>query len=213
MAAKSPRPQGALRSGKAAVLDRLSVRSLAGQVRSWADSALGIAGAAAELQLAAAKGAAITPAQRAMLERAGKWLQRARKAAGYTLGELGRAIDLKDPELLALIEKGRVALPFEIILRLSAVLGRNDPIAFALNLTRAYRPELWRTLEDLGVGRLLLQSAREREFANVYRAHDGARKLSDAEYAALLKFVDAAVQLALAFRSGLRVSPRRARRG
>jgi transcriptional regulator with XRE-family HTH domain len=211
MAAKPPRR--APRANKPGVLDRLSVRSLAGQVRAWADSALGIANAATDLQLAAAKGAAKTPARRAMLARAGKWLQRARTAAGYSLGELGRAIDLKDPELLALVETGRIALPFEIILRLSAVLGRNDPIAFAMNLTRASRPELWRALEDLGVGRLLLQSARERAFANVLRAHDAARNLNDAEFAALLKLVDATVQLALTFRAGMRVSPRRAARG
>ncbi len=209
MAARGSRPPRASRPRARAVLDRLSVRSLAGQVRAWADSALGIAGAAAELPLAAARGAAKTSAQRAVLQRAGQWLQRARKAAGLSLAELGRAIDLNDPELLALVEKGRVALPFEIILRLSAVLGRNDPVAFAMNLTRAYRPELWRTLERLGVGRLLLQSAREREFANVYRAHDAARALSDAEFAALLKLVDATVQLALAFRHGVGVSPRR----
>ncbi|MCX8004264.1 MAG: helix-turn-helix domain-containing protein [Burkholderiaceae bacterium] len=180
---------------------RLSVPALAQQVRAWADSALGIAGAALELKLTTAAAQARTPAQQELLRQAGRWLQRARRAAGYTLAELGRAIDLRDPALLALVENGRAALPFEVILRLSAVLGRNDPIEFAVNLTRTARPELWQALERLGIGRLLLQSARERAFANVYRAHEATRRLSDAEFAALLRLVDAAVRLALAFRA------------
>jgi hypothetical protein len=43
-----------------------------------------------------------------------------------------------------------------------------------MKLTRAYNPQLWRALEDMGVGRLVVQGGREREFANIYRANDAA---------------------------------------
>jgi hypothetical protein len=47
-----------------------------------------------------------------------------------------------------------------------------------------------------------VQAGREREFANVYRGSDAARRLSDDEFAAVLAFTKAAFELALAFRSG-----------
>ena len=125
-----------------------------------------------------------------------------RETAGLNIREVGKAIDLKDPDLLELVENGKVALPFEIILRLASVLGRNDPISFVMRFTRSYNPDLWKTLESLGVGRLALQAGREREFANLYRASDGARRLSDEEFAEVMKFTRAAFEMALAFRAG-----------
>jgi len=124
-----------------------------------------------------------------------------REAAGLSLREVGAAIDLKDPSLLDLVENGKVALPFEIILRLASVLGRNDPVSFVMRFTRSYNPEVWQTLEGLGVGRFAVQAGREREFANIYRSSDAARGLSDAEFAAALKFVSASFDAALAFRA------------
>ncbi len=100
-----------------------------------------------------------------------------------SVSEVGKAIDLKDPALLELVENGKIALPFEIILRLASVLGRNDPISFVMRFTRSYNPDVWKTLESLGIGRLALQAGREREFANLYRANDAARRLSDEEFA------------------------------
>jgi transcriptional regulator with XRE-family HTH domain len=142
------------------------------------------------------------PGQRPALARAGAVLRHMREAAGMSVSEVGAAIDLKDPVLLELVENGKVALPFEIILRLASVLGRNDPISFVMRFTRSYNPEVWKTLEALGVGRLALQAGREREFANIYRASDAVRRLSDEEYAEVLKFTAAAFDLALAFRTG-----------
>jgi hypothetical protein len=81
------------------------------------------------------------------------------------------------------------------------VLGRNDPIPVAMKLTRSYNPKLWATLESLGIGKLAVQAGREREFANLYRASDAARQLSDAEFAAALKFVRASFDAALVFRA------------
>ena len=101
--------------------------------------------------------------------------------------------------LLEDVEGGKVGLPFEIILRLAGVLGRNDPIPIAMKLTRAYNPKLWATFEGLGLGRLAVQAAREREFANLYRASDAARALNDEEFAAALTFVRASFEAALTF--------------
>lgn len=132
--------------------------------------------------------------------RTGAALRRLRQAAGLTISEVGTAINLKDPSLIEAWEKGRIAVPFEIVLRLAAVLGRNDPVGFVMKFTRSANPELWRSLENLGVGKLLIQSAREREFANIYRADDEARQLSDKEFAEVLTFTRAAFEMAMAFR-------------
>ena len=132
--------------------------------------------------------------------RTGAALRRMRKAAGLTITEVGTAINLKDPSLIEAWENGRIAVPFELVLRLAAVLGRNDPIDFVMKFTRASNPDLWRSLEGLGVGKLLIQSAREREFANIYRGDDEARSLSDAEFAEVLTFTRAAFEMAMAFR-------------
>src|SRR5207245_1615396 len=115
--------------------------------------------------------------------------------------------NLKDVSLLEQVEGGKVGLPFEIILRLAGVLGRNDPIPVAMKLTQTYNPKLWATLESLGIGRLAVQAGREREFANIYRASDAARQLSDEEFAAALKFVRESFESALAFRAELAKAP------
>jgi len=130
----------------------------------------------------------------------GAALRRMRKAAGLTITEVGAAINLRDPSLIEAWENGRIAVPFELILRLAAVLGRNDPVGFVMKFTRSSNPDLWRSLEGLGVGKLLIQSAREREFANIYRGDDKARKLTDKEFAAVLSFTRAAFEMAMAFR-------------
>jgi transcriptional regulator with XRE-family HTH domain len=178
------------------------LQSVARQVRSWSDSVLGIAGVAADISISTAKAILVKPEQRGALEKAGTVLRGMREAAGLTVTEVGEAINLKDPALLDLVENGKVALPFEIILRLASVLGRNDPISFVMRFTRSYNPEAWHTLENLGIGRFAVQAGREREFANIYRGSDAARRLSDAEFAAVLSFTKAVFEMALAFRGG-----------
>jgi transcriptional regulator with XRE-family HTH domain len=186
--------------------------SVAHQLRAWTDTVLGIAGAAADVSVGAAKAILVRPEQRAALEKTGTVLRGMREAAGLSLKEVGEAINLKDPSLLELVENGKVALPFEIILRLASVLGRNDPVSFVMRFTRSYNPDVWHTLENLGVGRFAVQAGREREFANIYRGSDLARRLSDEDFAAVLAFTTAAFELALAFRSG-KPRPAVARRG
>jgi len=172
------------------------VMTLARQVRSWADTAWGLAGSAADMSLAIAK-SSVGPKRRATIEKAGALLKSMRETAGLTAQELGRAINLRDASLLEQAESGRIVLPFEIILRLAAVLGRRDPVAFVMKLTRSYNPELWKALEDLGVGRLVAHAGREREFVNIYRSSDEARRLTDEQFARVLAFVAAAFELAL----------------
>ena len=200
--ARAPRRSSAHASSTSS--GRASLVDIARQVRSWTDSVLGVAGAAADVTLGAAKLMLPKPGQRAALERSGAVLRRLREAAGLSLDEVGKAIDLKDPALLDLVENGKVALPFEIILRLASVLGRNDPISFVMRFTRSYNPDAWKALESLGIGRLAVQA--EREFANLYRASDAARRLSDDEFAEVLKFMQAALSMALAFHAGKRKS-------
>ena len=172
-------------------------------VRSWTDFMLGIANTAADLSLLAGKAKALKPVQTQVLAKSGGLLSDLRSAAGLTLQDVGKAINLKDVSLLEAVESGRVGLPFEIILRLASVLGRNDPIPVVMQLTRSYNPGLWKTLEGLGIGKLVVQGGREREFANIYRASDEARALDDTEFAALLAFVKTAFDAAMAFRAKL----------
>ena len=175
--------------------------SLARDLRSWTDFVLGIANTAADLSFRVASSRLTKPSHKAAVEKAGNLFRDLRVGAGLTLNDLGSAINLKDVTLLEQVEGGKVGLPFEIILRLAGVLGRNDPIPVVMKLTRTYNPKLWATLESLGVGRLAVQAGREREFANIYRGSDAARQLSDEEFAAALKFVRASFEAALVFRA------------
>ena len=175
--------------------------TLARDLRSWTDFVLGIANTAADLSFRVASSRLTKPSHRAVVEKAGGLFRDLRESAGLTLGDLGRAINLKDIALLEGVEGGKVGLPFEIILRLAGVLGRNDPIPVAMKLTRTYNPKLWATLESLGVGRLAVQAGREREFANIYRSSDAARQLNDEEFAAALTFVRSSFEAALVFRA------------
>lgn len=174
-----------------------SLKALARQLQMLTSSVLNMAGTATDLGVTLAKSRLTKPQHKAAVDKAGSLLQDLRQTAGLTAQDLGRALGLADVSELERIESGKVAMPFELILRAAGVLGRKDPVTFIMQATRAYNPELWRTLEGLGVGKLVVQGAREREFANLYRARDEARKLDDAQFAAVLAFVGAAFDLAL----------------
>ena len=144
-------------------------------------------------------------AESAAWARTGAAIRKMREKAGLTITELGAAIDLEDPSLVEALENGRIALSFELILRLAAVFGRKDPVGFVMGLTRTANPALWKSLEDLGVGKLVLQSVREHQFVNVYRSNDQARALSDEEFAEILGFTQAAFEMAMAQRERSRL--------
>jgi transcriptional regulator with XRE-family HTH domain len=181
--------------------------NLTGSIRTLAGQVIDIAGAAVDASFGVGGLLARDAIQRKDLARAGAFLRKVREQAGMTIGDVGQAVDLKDSVLLELAENGKAALPFEVILRLAAVLARNDPIPFVLHLTNTYSPAIGRTLKALGIGRLVEHARREHDFVNIYRARDAARHLSDAEFARVLAFVQAAFDLALDFTS--RGSPTR----
>ena len=177
-----------------------TVSGLTKSLRSLTEQVVGMAGAAVDTSLAAASG--LFPhgvASTRALVKAGTILRDMREAAGIPLDDLGQAISLKDSALLELAENGKMALPFEVILRLAAVLARNDPVPFVMNLTKAHSPAMWQILESFGVGRLVEHAGREHEFISIYRARDEARKLTDEEFARVRKFVETAFDMALEF--------------
>jgi hypothetical protein len=122
-----------------------------------------------------------------------------REVAGLTVNELSEAISLKDQSIIEAVENGTATLSFELILRLSALLARNDPIPFILKYSRTYSPDTWKLLHDWGAGRLPLQYQREREFINIYRSQDQARQLSDEGFSKVLEFTRQAFNMSLHF--------------
>jgi transcriptional regulator with XRE-family HTH domain len=175
------------------------VRARARQLQSWTGSVLGNVGAATDLSLWVAKNKVKAPAAKAAVGKTQSLLRELRETTGLTRDDLNKALELEDRSFMALVESGQVGLPFDLILRLAAILGRSDPLTFILQMTRVYNPKMWKTLEALGVGKLFVQAGREREFANIYRGHDAARELSDKDFAAALGFANAAFESALAF--------------
>jgi transcriptional regulator with XRE-family HTH domain len=130
---------------------------------------------------------------------AGQSLKDLREVAGLTATELSEAINLKDKSIIEAVEDGTATLSFELILRLAALLARNDPIPFILKYSRTYSPETWRILNDWGVGKLPLHYERERQFINIYRSQDKARELSDEGFNRVLEFTKQAFNLSLHF--------------
>jgi DNA-binding XRE family transcriptional regulator len=125
-APKRPAPRPTARGSRAAgaVSVVKPVLRVAQELRRWADTMLGVAGSAADLSMTVTRARARGPGQKAAIEKAGALLRRARQAAGLTTQELGAAIDLSDASLLDQAERGKVSLPFEVILRLAGILGR-----------------------------------------------------------------------------------------
>ncbi|MBK6470388.1 MAG: helix-turn-helix transcriptional regulator [Betaproteobacteria bacterium] len=177
--------------------DASALLSLARQVRGWADTVLSVAGNATDLGLTLAQGRLKDPGQKAAVTKAGRQLRQWREAAGLTLEELSTAVGLGDAKLIKQAEGGSASLPFDLMLRLAGVLGRRDPLPVAMALTRQYNPELWKTLEGLGIGKLAVHGSREREVVNIYRGSDAARELDDARFAAVLAFTRQAFESAV----------------
>jgi len=157
----------------------------------------------------------LSPEAARMRREAGRTLRELREVTGMTLDDLAEALDLRDRTLLEAVEAGTATLSFELILRLSALLARNDPIPFIAQMARGSNPALWTALEHWGIGRIPLQLERERRFLNVFRGHDAARELSDEGFERVLDFLRAAFELALAFvaeQEGVAERPRTRRR-
>lgn len=175
------------------------VLAFARQLRGWADTVISVTGSAVDVGLTLAQARTNDPKTKAALTKAGSQLKNLRESTGLTTRELGEAIGLGDATLLDKAEGGLAALPMDVVLRLAGVLGRHDPLPVALALTRQHQPELWKTLEALGIGRLALQGSRERELANIYRGNDAARELDDAQFAQVLAFTRKGFDMAVDF--------------
>jgi len=173
--------------------------SFIGRLTEITGSAVRLAAKTSRASLRAGGALLLTPERRQLMEGAGRSLRDLREVAGLTLSELADALDLSDKTPLAAVENGTATLSFELILRLSALLARHDPLPFIMKYTRTYSPTVWRFLDGWGMGRLPLQFEREREFVNVYRQHDVARKLSDEGFARVLTFTRAAFEMSLRF--------------
>jgi transcriptional regulator with XRE-family HTH domain len=146
---------------------------------------------------AAARVPVRTPEQLRMMAMAGDSLRDVRQVAGLTASDIARALDLRDKSVWEAVEDGREVLSMELILRLASLLARNDPLPFVLRMARSYQPRLWAVLEELGVDALPLQLERERDFINIFRRHDAARALPDADWARLLAFTRQAFEMGL----------------
>jgi transcriptional regulator with XRE-family HTH domain len=187
-----------------------AVLAVARQLRGWADTLLTVAGNATDIGLNLAQSRLKDPAKKSAVAKAGRQLRQWREAAGLTLEEVSSAVGLGDAELMAQAEGGIIALPFDVVLRLAGVLGRRDPLPVVMALTRQYNPDLWKTLEGLGVGKLVLQGTRERELANIYRGSDAARALDDESFASVLAFTRQAFEMAVAFKTAAEAPPEEA---
>lgn len=141
----------------------------------------------------------VSPQQAKMMRDTGAYLRDMRQVAGLTLADLSEDLDLKDQTLLKAVEDGTATLSFELILRLTALLARHDPVPFGIRLIRTYQPELWQYLDRWGIGRLPYQYERERKFVNILRSRDEARTLDDAVFQRVLDFTEAAFVMALGF--------------
>lgn len=175
--------------------------SLLLQLASLATSAFQLAAKAGDASWKVGKAILLTasPEHAQMMQETGACLKDLRELAGLTRSELSEALDLSDQSLLEAVENGAATLSFELILRLAAVLARHDPVPFIIRFTRTYNPEIWGMLEKWGVGRIPVHLERERQFINIYRSHDAARKLSDEGFARMLHFTRAAFEMALHF--------------
>lgn len=142
---------------------------------------------------------AFSPEQREWMRRAGEAIRDARQVAGLTVDELGDALDLEDKTLLKAIEQGSATVSFDLILRLTSLLARHDPIPFFISIIRGFNPQIWTVLEDWGFGQLPSMLERDRQWINIYRSRDEARKLSDNEFEKVLDFTRSAFEMALEF--------------
>lgn len=168
-------------------------------VRRVAEDALRMAWKTGVTTLSKASNFVQSPENLRLIADAGESLRDMREVAGLTRDELAEALDLSDKGLVEAVENGTATLSFELILRLSALLARHDPVPFVLKYVRAYNPEVWKLLETWGPARVTTQYERERQFINIMRGHDAARKLSDEGFAEVLKFTRSSFEMALHF--------------
>ncbi|WP_375177635.1 helix-turn-helix domain-containing protein [Marinobacter mobilis] len=173
--------------------------SLIDRIAGLTGSAMRFASRSTDASLKVGRALMKSQDQLRMMLAAGRSLSDIRQVLGLTLSEMSEALNLQDKSILEAIENGTSTLSFELILRLAALVARNDPIPFILRTARNYNPEVWQILNNWGVGRLPLQFEREREFINIFRRHDDARTLSDDGFRKVLDFTRRSFEMSLHF--------------
>ncbi|MET4027496.1 transcriptional regulator with XRE-family HTH domain [Marinobacter sp. MBR-99] len=173
--------------------------SIIDRIAGFTGSALRLGARATDTSLRVGRALVNSQDQLRTMLAAGQSLKDIREVAGLTLSEMSEALNLKDKSLLEAIENGTSTLSFELILRLAALIARNDPIPFIMRTTRNYNPEVWQILNDWGIGRIPLQFEREREFINIFRRHDDARNLSDEGFRKVLEFTRHSFEMSMHF--------------
>jgi transcriptional regulator with XRE-family HTH domain len=199
---KPPRPRAAARGRKPRRAARKPAASGVSSLAEWISERVEHAAVGALRRAVEVGGsglAAWLPEAPEMRREAGAYLRELRELAGLTRGELAEAVELSDRSLLEAAEAGTATLSFGLILRLASILARHDPVPFVSRMARSYNPMLWELLQDWGLSELPLRFEREREFVNVLRGHDEARRLSDEDFAQVLAFTRAAFETALHF--------------
>jgi len=141
----------------------------------------------------------LSPDRLEAMKQAGMMLHDLRETAGLTLEDLSKTLNLADTSLLAAVENGTATLSFDLVLRLAALLARYDPLPFIIRFARTYNPQIEKLLEGWGAAGLTRQIERERRFVNILRKKDDARNLSEPQFDQLLKFTEAAFDLAMDF--------------
>ena len=171
--------------------------TLIGGVRSLSNSAIKLA--REKTVDSASRMISQSPDQLERMAKAGRSLQDLRNVTGASIEDVAGAIDLNNPDLLKAVEEGKAALPFEILLRLSSFYARNNPIPFILNYTRTYNPLVSKTLEKIGLDKLVIEAEREIQFVQILRSRDEARELSDEDFKRVHAFTEKAFEMALNF--------------
>lgn len=149
----------------------------------------------------------LSPEQRAWMARAGAAIRDARTTAGLSLDGLAEALDMEDKTVLKAMEQGSATVSFELILRLTSLLARNDPIPFLISLVRGFNPRLWALAEDWGIGHIPTMIERDRKWMNIYRGNDAVRQLPEHEFNQVLAFCRQSMETAMALRAGRFATP------
>lgn len=183
-------------SDMTAGLSRTAVNSLAGRVGGMSLKV------GTSLILNHAQLMLLSKEQRAWMERSGEAIRDARETAGMSVDDLADALNLKDKTLLEAMENGSATVSFEMIMRMTSLLARNDPVPFLVSMVRGFNPGLWAVLEDWGFGHLPTMVERDRQWMNIYRGNEAARQLPEAEFDRVIDFCRSAFEMAMAFKAG-----------
>ena len=154
---------------------------------------------ASEVHVKVEKAFAESELQIKTMAEAGEYLKSLREEAGISIGQVSEALNQSDDDLVRDIENGKKPLTFEQILRLASVLAVKDPISFIVRMTRAYKPDIWASLENWGISKMPIHMQREHQFINIIRKNKLVRDMDQASFESVLAFTKSAFDMAVNF--------------